>query len=92
LRCVWPQITHQFALGHIFSMDETGLFCKAQRKRAYVLPDHTRKGSRQSMCSSITGTFKVPLLVIGKSKRPGSFPKNIHEIRMFYWQSNNCML
>ncbi|KAL1240030.1 Protein ApaG [Trichinella pseudospiralis] len=46
---------------------------KTQRKRTFVLPDYTRKLSRQSknrfttaLCSNNTGAFIVPLLVIRK--------------------------
>ena len=54
-----------------------------------------RKGTRLckdrltvALCTNLTGTVKVPLLVIGKSKRPRTFPKNFEEIGNFQWEAN----
>ncbi|KRZ19670.1 hypothetical protein T4B_9345 [Trichinella pseudospiralis] len=68
---------------------------KTQRKRTFVLPDYTRKLSRQSknrfttaLCSNNTGAFIVPLLVIRKSKRPKkAFPKIFMKSERFIGKS-----
>ena len=42
------------------------------------------------LCSNMSGTEKRPLLVIGKSKRPRSFPKNMQNLPVEYDSSKKA--
>ena len=78
----------------IFNMNGTGLF-KLFAKRSYVLPSEVRdvlRGTKDMkanarvsiyVCTNATGTLKVPLAFIGKSKTPRCFRKGLPPVSYF---------
>jgi hypothetical protein len=72
--------TGGFAAQDIYNQDETGQFWRQVPQRS--LATDKRAGRKQdkeritvSLCCNATGTDKRELFVIGKSKRPRSFPR-----------------
>ena len=69
----------------IFNVDETGLFFQCFPKRTYILRDENGQKIRGSKkmtekarvtlvpCCNSTGSFKIPMVMIGKSKNPHCF-------------------
>ena len=89
----------QYTLNQIFNCDETGLYYK-------LLPNKTlaghfektadgRKGQKERVtinaCSNASGTIKLPLLLIGKAKKPRCF-KNISrdKLPLLYENQSNA--
>jgi hypothetical protein len=74
------QICAEYAEEDIFNMDETGIFYRMMPSSSLLHPKEDPKecrGTKQEksritavVCSNATGTQKLPLLVIGRSKRP----------------------
>jgi hypothetical protein len=67
--------------GDIFNQDESGLFWRQPPSRTLATGKKAgRKKDKQRVTASLlvnaTGTEKLPLFLIGKAKRPRSFPKN----------------
>lgn len=69
-----------YAPDDIFNCDETGLFFRMQPKRSYVGKGedcHGGKSSKERItimpCANMSGTEKMPLLVLGKFKKPRCF-------------------
>ncbi|ELT97966.1 hypothetical protein CAPTEDRAFT_146732, partial [Capitella teleta] len=65
---------------NIFSADETGLFFQALPSKSLVLKGDSCSGGKESknhltvlVCANMTGTSKLPLLVIGNSAKPRCF-------------------
>jgi hypothetical protein len=61
----------------IFSADEVGLFYSMLPDKTYTFKGASCKGRKVNkeritvlICANLEGTEKLPLLVIGKSKRP----------------------
>jgi len=84
-----------YHISNIYNMDETGLFYRLMPNRTYILRSETAKTTRGIkqmtakdritlyVCTNASGTQKLPLGVIGKSKNPASFrvrplPKGVH--------------
>ena len=74
-----PTIVSRFELADIFNADEFGLFYAAPPNASLHLKSEKCKGGKLSknrltglVCASATGE-KLPLLVIGKSKKPRCF-------------------
>jgi hypothetical protein len=68
-----------FAAQDIYNQDETGQFWRHVPQRSLATDKRAgRKQDKQritvSLCCNATGTDKRELFVIGKSKRPRSFP------------------
>ena len=72
-------ILSEFSAEDIFNCDETGLFYKIEPEpsKSYVLKGKTCTGGKMPKehttvqpCANITGTEKLPLLAIGKYRRP----------------------
>ena len=72
-----------YCLDQVFNCDETGLYYKLLPEKSLVTHLEKSADGRKServtinACSNITGTIKLPLLFIGKSKNPRCF-KNIN--------------
>ena len=69
-----------YAPEDIFNADETGLFYKMEPSSSYVLKGETCTGGKRSKervtvlpCANMSGTEKLPLLVIGKFAKPRCF-------------------
>ncbi|XP_065073054.1 jerky protein homolog-like [Ochlerotatus camptorhynchus] len=54
-----------------------------------------RKGNKERVtfmpCANADGSFKLPLMMIGKSKRPRAL-KNVHELPVYYASSKNAWM
>lgn len=83
----------------IFNADESGLYFKSTPSSTFVTMDESsapgRKGNKERVtfmpCSNADGSFKLPLMLIGKSKRPRAL-KNIHELPVYYASSKNAWM
>lgn len=74
-----------YDIGNIFNVDETGIFFRLLPHRTYLSTSENRKTARGTksmkakdrvsayMCTNATGTGKVPMAIIGKSKSPRCF-------------------
>jgi len=79
---VLPKILAEFAPEDIFNADETGLFFRLQPDKTMVLPGDDCKGGKLPKdritvlpCANMTGTQKLSILIIGRSKQPRCFKK-----------------
>ena len=66
-----------FTKDDIFNADETGLYFRCFSDKGYSLRGDDLPGGKKAkdrvtvmLCTNISGSEKIPLLVIGKSKRP----------------------
>ena len=90
----------EYELANIFNVDETGIFCKLLPNRTYLSHAENRKTARGTkgmkakdrvsvyMCTNATGTAKVPMSIIGKSKNPRCFRVTPCPIK--YWSQANA--
>lgn len=74
-----------YEIDNIFNVDETGIFFRLLPKNTYLSTSENRKTARGTksmkakdrvsayMCTNATGTGKVPMSIIGKSKNPRCF-------------------
>jgi hypothetical protein len=83
-----PKIVNDggYAAQDIYNQDETGQFWRQLPQRSLATGKRAgRKKDKQritvSLCCNATGTDKRELFVIGKSKRPRSFPRNFQPER-----------
>lgn len=75
----------------LYNADETGLVWKGlpkttlASKRECSAPGHKVSKDRVTVlnCANCTGSHKIPLLLIGKSKKPRAF-KNVKKLPLFY--------
>lgn len=75
-----------YSISDVYNQDETGVFWRALPHRSLASGKRAgRKKDKQRVTASITcnadGTDKRQLFVIGKSKRPRSFPKSFQPAR-----------
>ncbi|XP_043469542.1 tigger transposable element-derived protein 4-like [Leptopilina heterotoma] len=75
-----PNLLTEYDPEDIYNADETGLFFKCLPNKTFAFQGEKCHGGKQSkeritilQCANMTGTNKLPLLVIGKSKRPRCF-------------------
>ncbi|CAN0298812.1 unnamed protein product, partial [Pylaiella littoralis] len=85
----------EYELENIFNVDETGIFYKLLPKRTYLSKAEKRQSARGTkgmkakdrvsayMCTNATGSGKVPMSIIGKSKNPRCFRKAPPPIKYF---------
>ena len=78
----------EYDAGLIYNVDETGLFYKALPRRSYVMCYENKKAFRGKhnmnaedratayVCTNSNGSHKLPMAVIGKTKRPRCFRDN----------------
>ena len=90
----------EYELANIFNVDETGIFYKLPPNRTYLSQGENRKTARGTkgmkakdrvsayMCTNATGTAKVPMSIIGKSKNPRCFRVTPCPIK--YWSQANA--
>lgn len=90
---------HELTTAQIFNADESGLYYKCTPSSTFVSAPETsapgRKGNKERItfmpCSNADGSFKLPLMMIGKSKRPRAL-KNIGELPVYYASSKNAWM
>ena len=75
-----PSIMSKYSPDNIYNADETGLFFKLQPNKSLVYKGERCHGGKQSKdrltvlpCANMSGSDKLPLLVIGKSQKPRRF-------------------
>lgn len=85
----------EYELENIFNVDETGIFYKLLPKRTYLSNAEKRQSARGTkgmkakdrvsayMCTNATGSGKLPMSIIGKSKNPRCFRKAPPPIKYF---------
>ncbi|XP_041460886.1 tigger transposable element-derived protein 4-like [Lytechinus variegatus] len=83
-------ILTRFAPADIYNADETGIFWQMLPEKSLGFTGTSYHGSKQSktritalVCANMDGSDKMPLLVIGKSKRPRAF-KNVKTLPVEY--------
>ena len=84
-------VSNRYEWGNIYHADETGLTWKAMPTNTLALrsekeaPGYKLPKDRLTVmvCTNATGTHKLPLQVIGKSKKPRCF-KNVNELPVVY--------
>ncbi|XP_017050529.2 tigger transposable element-derived protein 4-like [Drosophila ficusphila] len=87
---IWPILRKDFNDDEIFNADETGLFFKLTPDKTLKFKGEKCTGGKLSkeritvlVAANMSGNFKKPLLVIGKSKRPRCF-KNVRYLPVGY--------
>lgn len=86
----------------VFNGDESGLFWKAFPKKTLAagseknVSGYKMKKDRVTImvCANASGSFKLPLAVIGKSKHPRAYPKNFDFDTLpvrYLWQERSWM-
>lgn len=75
-----PTLLEGYDPENIYNADETGLFFKCLPDKTFTFREDDCHGGKQSRerltllhCANMTGTDKLPLLVIGKAKQPRCF-------------------
>ena len=84
----------EYELDNVYNMDETGLFFKCLPNRSYVKKEDSKdaRGTKLMkakdrvtvyVCTNATGTDKMPLSIIGKSKNPRCFEKRKKKLKYY---------
>lgn len=75
-----PNLLTEYHPNDVYNADETALFFKCLPDKTFTFKGQECHGGKQSkerltllQCTNMTGTDKLPLLIIGKSKRPRCF-------------------
>lgn len=92
-------IVRHLSPSQIFNADESGLYFKCTPSSTFVTKDESsapgRKGNKERVtfmpCANADGSFKLPLMMIGKSKRPRAL-KNVQELPVYYASSKNAWM
>ena len=85
-----PTLLSEYQPTDIFNADETGLFWKCLPDKTLHMKDELCSGGKRSkerimvlVCANMTGTEKLPLLVIGRFAKPRCF-KNVRTLSVQY--------
>ena len=77
---VWTEILQEYEAKDIYNCDESGLFYRILPNRTLAFKGQKCAGGKMSkerisimFCANMDGSYKVPLLCIGKSQKPRSF-------------------
>ena len=96
---VLPDLLGQFNALDIFNADETALYYRGFPDRGYGMKNDKLCGGKKAkdritvlVCANMAGDEKCPLLVIGKSKKPRCFPKNLTNLPVLYRSSKNAWM
>lgn len=92
-----PDILSQYDPNDVFNCDETGLFYKCLPSKTLALKSDKWAGGKIAkdritvhICANVTGSEKIPLLVIGKSAKPRCF-KNVKTLPVEYRNKKSWM-
>ena len=87
---VFLDILKEYDPKDIYNCDETGIFYKCLPNKTLTFKGEETHGTKQSkervtamVCANMTGCDKVPLLIIGKAKKPRCF-KNVQTLPTEY--------
>ena len=97
---ILPTIMKDFTKDDIFNADETGVYFRCFPDKGYSIRGDDLPGGKKAkdrltvmLCAIyMSGSDKIPLLVIGKSKRPRSFPKYLSKLPVQYHTSKNAWM
>lgn len=85
-----PNLLTEYHPKDIYNADETALFFKCLPDKTFTFKGQECHGGKRSkerltilQCTNMTGTDKLPLLIIGKSKRPRCF-KGVNTLPVDY--------
>ncbi|KAI6648380.1 Tigger transposable element-derived protein 4-like isoform X4 [Oopsacas minuta] len=88
-----------FTPENIFNGDETGLYFRCFPDKGYSIKGTDLPGGKKAkdritvmLCANMSGTEKDPLLAIGKSKQPRSFPKVLSKLPIRYEATKNAWM
>ena len=95
----FPDLVSEYSHDQIFNCDETGLNFRRMPGKSLVSSFEGRAEGRKkskdqvtiNACANVTGSIKLPLLVIGKSARPRCFRDiNISDLNVTYRSQKNA--
>ena len=93
------EILEEYAPEDIFNADEFGLYFRGFPDKGYILKGSELPGGKKAKeritampCANMTGTEKRPLMIIGNSKRPRSFPNDLTKLPVSYTNSKNAWM
>ena len=96
---ILPGLLQQYAKHDIFNVDETGIYFRGLPDRGYSFKNETLKGGKKAkdritvlVCANMSGTEKEKLMVIGKSKQPRQFPRDLTTLPVTYRNSSNAWM
>lgn len=96
---ILPRLLEIYDKNNIFNADETGLYFKGLPDRGYAPSNETLSGGKKAkervtvlVCANMSGTEKRKLMVIRKSKRPRSFPRDLSSLPVSYTNSANAWM
>ena len=94
-----PTIMEDFTKEDIINADETGLYFRCFPDKGYSIRGYDLPGGKKAkdrftvmLCANMSSSEKIPLLVIVKSKRPRSFPKDLSKLPVQYQTSKNARM
>lgn len=83
----------------VFNADETGLYYRGLPDRGHCFKGEKLSGGKKAMeritvlvCANMTGTEKLPLFIIGKSKHPRCFPRHPKDLPVRYSSNKNAWM
>lgn len=86
-----PEILESFSRENIFNADETGLYFCGYPDRGHCTKVSVLVGGKKAkdriivlLCANMSGSDKCPQFVIGKSKQPHCFPKDLSRLPVDY--------
>ena len=94
----FKEMTQEYTPDMIFNADETGLYYRMLPKRTYATHHNDPVGTKKARervtinaCANQSGTIKLPLLLIGKSKKPRCFRGiNQSDLLLIYKHQKNA--
>lgn len=95
---VLPSLLYDYAPEDVYNADEFGLFYKLMPDKSFVFKNETCHGGKMSKerltvlaCTNSTGTHKLKLVVIGKSRSPRCF-KNVRTFPCDYLSQSHAWM
>lgn len=99
LEAQMPDIICEFSEKDIFNADETALYFRAFNDKGHCLSTEDLSGGKIAkeritvlLCANMDGSEKLPLLIVGKSRRPRCFPKDVSKLPVDYAFSKNAWM
>jgi hypothetical protein len=93
-----PSLLDGYSPDDVFNADETGLFYKCLPTKTFTFKGQECHGGKMSkeritvlLCANSSGSEKLPLLIIGKSKKPRCF-KNVKTLPVEYTNNKKAWM
>lgn len=94
-----PRLLERFDPNDIFNADETALYFRGLPDKGYAPSGDQLVGGKKAkdrvtilVCANMSGSEKKKLMVIGKSKRPRCFPRDVSKLPVKYTSSSNAWM